>query len=187
MENSESVPWHCQVCGERSGHPLPHCFACDRHVCDECSFEADELSEKNDILWYEYLCVDCKKSAAPHIERLKKIKDDANESQKDAVTQWRYSRKGLIRRTPRDKDQENEDPCGEVKIRTEPLITINGTELTDAQVMTLRVALLNFSADLCAEKHPLGDDDHGKAMTAGYKLQINEILKILYSESFRDS
>ena len=55
----------------------------------------------------------------------------------------------------------------------EPRITINGQELTSAQAMTIRVAVGSFASELNAEG--LGDDQHGKAMTAGYLARIDEI------------
>ena len=59
----------------------------------------------------------------------------------------------------------------------EPTITINGTALTEAQAMTLRVAANDFALTL---KHEgLGDDDHGKAMTAGYLARLREIFTLM--------
>lgn len=57
----------------------------------------------------------------------------------------------------------------------EPIIIINGTRLTEGQAMTLRVALGAFAVDL---QDGLGDDDHGKTMTAGYKARLSEIFKM---------
>jgi hypothetical protein len=54
----------------------------------------------------------------------------------------------------------------------EPRITINGSLLTNAQAMTVRVALGSFAMSL---ESGLGDDEHGRAMTAGYKARLNEI------------
>ncbi len=50
--------------------------------------------------------------------------------------------------------------------QSEPAIIINGTTLTDAQVMTLRCACSNFGSDLL--ENGLGNDESGKAMSAGY-------------------
>lgn len=58
----------------------------------------------------------------------------------------------------------------------ESIITVNGTTLTEAQSMTVRVAVQNF-ASLCQEG--LGDDEHGKAMTRGYLKAIREINALL--------
>jgi hypothetical protein len=54
----------------------------------------------------------------------------------------------------------------------EPRITINGVELSIGQAMTMRVALSAFDCDC-------GDDEHGKAMTAGYKARTNEIFRLM--------
>lgn len=59
----------------------------------------------------------------------------------------------------------------------EPTIIINGVTLTSAQAMTVRVALGSFSMDMNADG--LGDDKHGKAMTAGYKARLAEIFEVM--------
>lgn len=56
---------------------------------------------------------------------------------------------------------------------TEPAITINRIALTDAQAMTVRVAVENFAIDLAT--HGLGDDGHGRTMTNAYLARIAEI------------
>lgn len=61
---------------------------------------------------------------------------------------------------------------------TEASIVINGVELTDAQSMTVRVALGSFSIDL--HENGLGNDDHGRAMREGYLSRINEINCIIH-------
>ena len=58
----------------------------------------------------------------------------------------------------------------------EPSITINGTPLTEAQAMTVRVALSSFALDL---EEGLGDDEHGQKMSAGYKARLGEIFKMI--------
>lgn len=60
----------------------------------------------------------------------------------------------------------------------EPTITINGTTLTTGQAMTLRVALGSFLMSLSGE-NPLGDDEHGKAMTAAYQARGREIAVLM--------
>ena len=60
---------------------------------------------------------------------------------------------------------------------TEPTITINGVTLSQGQAMTVRVALSAFAMDL---RDGLGDDEHGKAMTAAYRARLSEILKIIH-------
>jgi hypothetical protein len=65
------------------------------------------------------------------------------------------------------------------KAMAEPKITINGRELTEAQAMTLRVALNSFLSDLAAEG--LGDDEHGKRMTEAYLQRGSEINLLMMS------
>ncbi len=63
--------------------------------------------------------------------------------------------------------------------QSEPEIIINGTTLTDAQVMTLRCACSNFGSDLL--ENGLGNDESGRAMTAGYLLaRLRELDKLLH-------
>lgn len=57
---------------------------------------------------------------------------------------------------------------------SEPTIIINGTTLTEAQAMTVRVALSCFDADC-------GTDEHGKEMTRLYTLRRDEIFKLMFS------
>lgn len=56
----------------------------------------------------------------------------------------------------------------------EPVITINGHLLNDAQAMTLRVAVQGFLFDL-VDDNALGDDEHGKAMVSLYRQRLDEI------------
>lgn len=60
----------------------------------------------------------------------------------------------------------------------EPTVVINDTTLTDAQVMTLRCACSNFGSDLL--ENGLGDDEGGKAMTAGYLARLRELEKLMH-------
>jgi hypothetical protein len=60
----------------------------------------------------------------------------------------------------------------------EATITVNGTTLTDAQSTTVRVAIENFAADLTADG--LGDDEHGKRMSALYMERIQEIRRLIF-------
>lgn len=59
----------------------------------------------------------------------------------------------------------------------EPDIIINGTRLTKGQAMAVRVAVGGFVIEL--QQNGLGDDEHGKAMTAGYLARLNEIFKLM--------
>ena len=57
----------------------------------------------------------------------------------------------------------------------EPDITINGSRLTTAQAMTVRVALGAFALHLRTEG--LGEDTHGTHMTDAYLVRIKEIFQ----------
>ena len=59
----------------------------------------------------------------------------------------------------------------------EPAITINGTALTPAQAMTLRVALGSFYMSLDIDG--LGEDEHGKLMAKAYKAHSAAIYKLM--------
>jgi hypothetical protein len=54
----------------------------------------------------------------------------------------------------------------------EPKITINGVELTEAQALTVRVAISGWDWDC-------GEDEVGKAMSKAYRARAREILKIM--------
>lgn len=54
----------------------------------------------------------------------------------------------------------------------EPEIIINGTKLTNAQAMAVRVAVSSFDADC-------GDDEHGKAMSKAYTERLGEVFRIM--------
>lgn len=58
----------------------------------------------------------------------------------------------------------------------ESIITVNGVTLTEAQSLTVRVAV-QILASLCEEG--LGEDEHGKAMAKGYLIAIREINYLL--------
>ena len=60
----------------------------------------------------------------------------------------------------------------------EPLISIFGTDLTQGQAMTIRVALEIFASDLAHEG--LGNDEIGQAITNGYLERIKEIRQLMY-------
>jgi hypothetical protein len=62
----------------------------------------------------------------------------------------------------------------------EPTIVINGHTLTDAQAMTVRVAVNNFLHGL-REDDALGDDEHGRAMVTAYRDRLNEIVRMMRS------
>lgn len=56
----------------------------------------------------------------------------------------------------------------------EPEITVNGTRLTEAQAMTVRVALASFDTYR-------GDDEHGRAMSRAYADRLREVSRIMLS------
>ena len=56
-------------------------------------------------------------------------------------------------------------------------IIINGTELTFAQSMTMRVAIAHFLTDLAVEG--LGDDEHGITMTALYRESGGQVQRLM--------
>ena len=65
----------------------------------------------------------------------------------------------------------------------ESKIIVNGYELTEAQSMTLRVALESFASDL--HDNGLGDDDVGKRITTNYLARIDEIREVLYQPAHK--
>lgn len=64
------------------------------------------------------------------------------------------------------------------EISYDPVIKINDYELEPSMVMTIRVALESFDQDLA--NRGLGVDDHAKAMTAGYRANIDALRNALY-------
>jgi hypothetical protein len=63
------------------------------------------------------------------------------------------------------------------ELHQEPTITINGTLLNSAQATTVRVAIESLASDLVSG---LGDDEHGRLMTAAYKARIQEIRELIF-------
>ena len=61
---------------------------------------------------------------------------------------------------------------------SEPTIIIGNTMLHEGQAMAVRVALNNFLIDL-RDEDGLGDDEHGRAMTAAYRARIVEVLQMM--------
>lgn len=61
----------------------------------------------------------------------------------------------------------------------EPIITINGTQVTNAMAMTIRVAIESFSARL---QDGLGEDLHGKSMVRLYNDRIQEIRDLIFKD-----
>lgn len=57
-------------------------------------------------------------------------------------------------------------------------IVISGVKLTEAQSMTLRVALNSWL--LWLEENGLGDDENGRALADGYHARGIEILKLMH-------
>lgn len=61
---------------------------------------------------------------------------------------------------------------------SEPTIIINGQQLTDAQAMTVRVAIEHFAVDLA--ERGLGNDERAKAISKGYLDRIGEIRRAIF-------
>jgi len=61
---------------------------------------------------------------------------------------------------------------------SEPNIIVNGVVLTDAQSMSLRVALNDFQISMASDS-ALGDDDTGEAIRKGYSDRLAEVAKIM--------
>lgn len=59
----------------------------------------------------------------------------------------------------------------------EPIITINGVTLTNAQAATVRCAIADFWEQLTTEG--LGDDAHGHAMVAAYTARLREVSALI--------
>lgn len=64
----------------------------------------------------------------------------------------------------------------------EPEITINGTALTNAQAMAVRVAITSFHAET-SHPHALGTDEHGLRMCTAYHLRLDEVLRLILPRS----
>lgn len=58
-------------------------------------------------------------------------------------------------------------------------MTINGHRLSPGEVMTLRSALEGFATEL-ADPDALGDDEHGRAMTAAYRRHLGTIRELVH-------
>lgn len=63
----------------------------------------------------------------------------------------------------------------------EAIITVNGHELRVGEAMTIRVALTDFLFEL-SDPNALGDDAHGRRMTAGYRDCAKSILRLMTAE-----
>jgi hypothetical protein len=61
---------------------------------------------------------------------------------------------------------------------SEAAITVNGTSLTDAQVMTVRVALGNFVTYL-SMNNSLSSDESGRRVARGYQERAHEIFRLM--------
>ena len=64
---------------------------------------------------------------------------------------------------------------------TEATIIIGNTMLTEAQAMTVRVAITDFLAEM-NDPNALGDDFHGRAMTKAYRERLCEIIPMMVSK-----
>lgn len=61
----------------------------------------------------------------------------------------------------------------------EPVVIINGQQLSTGQAMTVRVALANFYGEMHEKKFPLGKDEHGIAMRDGYRARLEELFEFM--------
>lgn len=61
----------------------------------------------------------------------------------------------------------------------EPIILVNGTRLTEAQAMAVRVAASSFYTEIVGDPTALGDDEMGYAIRAAYKARLAEVLRIM--------
>jgi len=65
-----------------------------------------------------------------------------------------------------------------MRLGAEPSITVNGVVLSQAEAMTLRVALGSFVISLLSEG--LGEDETGLAISQGYKRCADSIHKLMW-------
>lgn len=63
----------------------------------------------------------------------------------------------------------------------EPRIVINGVELSSAAAMTVRVAIESFAVEM-AQHNPLGADEVGRAIAAGYRLGVEEVRRAIFAK-----
>ena len=61
----------------------------------------------------------------------------------------------------------------------EPFIKINGRQLSEAEAMTMRVALESFAISLAEDG--LGEDSHGKTMVRLYLKNIESIRRVMFT------
>jgi hypothetical protein len=64
----------------------------------------------------------------------------------------------------------------------EPIITINGTTLTEAQAMTVRVSVTHFQGRI-DRPEALGEDETGEAIRQGYLARSTEIISMMLTPS----
>jgi len=62
---------------------------------------------------------------------------------------------------------------------SEPVISINGSEVTPAMAMTIRVALESFAIDLTGDEW--ASDESASAIASGYGSQICKIRYLIYT------
>lgn len=65
---------------------------------------------------------------------------------------------------------------------SEPVITINGITLTEAQAMTVRVSVTNFRSRMDS-RGALGKDETGEAIRQGYLARSTEIVSLMLTPS----
>jgi hypothetical protein len=66
-----------------------------------------------------------------------------------------------------------------VTLNREPVISIEGVRLNEAQALTVRVAVTELLAKM-RELDALGEDDQGRALAAAYAARSREILHLMF-------
>ena len=87
-----------------------------------------------------------------------------------------------VRQIVEERAASPADASGQT-VHREPDITVNGTALSPGEAMTVRVALEHFAMDLAAGS--LGDDEHGRTMTANYQRGIDAIRRLYLADCAR--
>ena len=63
--------------------------------------------------------------------------------------------------------------------RTDPIITINGVQLSDGEAMALRVAITAYHAQM-AKPNALGNDTVGENIRKGYLSNLGRVQNIIF-------
>jgi hypothetical protein len=60
---------------------------------------------------------------------------------------------------------------------SEARIVVNGTELTESQAITIRLALITFQTEL-SERDAFGSDRHGHALSAAHQRNVRDLFTL---------